>query len=378
MALGMSSSHAPDGRAAASTSAAGLGYGLLAYASWGLAPIFWKALARIPAGELVAHRTIWGLATFAGLAFWRGHGPAMRAALRNPRTLRTLMLSALLLSSNWLIFIYATISGRVIEASLGYFINPLVNVLLGMLLLGERLRRMQWLSVGLASLGVLALTVQTGGLPWISLFLGVSFALYAYLRKTVAVDALPGSTVETLCMMPLAIGYLVWPGTSGHFGQSDVTTQVLLLSTGAITALPLLWFTHAARRLPLTTLGFLQYLSPTTQFLLAVLVYGESFTPAHQQGFSCIWAGLLVFSVDTWSQARSRRQAVRAARAATAEAAAVATADAAAAAAETAAVAAEAVAAAETADATAETTAAAQTAAVAANTSVDTPREPSR
>lgn len=367
----MSSSHAPDERAAAGSSAAGLGYGLLAYASWGLAPIFWKALARLPPAELVAHRTIWGLATFAGLAFWRGHGPAMRAALRNGRALRTLMLTALLLSSNWLVFIYATISGRVIEASLGYFVNPLLNVLLGMLLLGERLRRMQWVAVGLASLGVLALTVHTGGLPWISLFLGVSFSAYAYLRKTVAVDALPGSTVETLCMMPLAVGYLVWPGVEGHFGQVDVTTQVLLLSTGAITALPLLWFTHAARRLPLATLGFLQYLSPTAQFLLAVLVYGESFTPAHQQGFACIWAGLVVFSVDTWLQARTRRHALRAARAATAKATANATADAAAAATEAAAVA--------TADAAA---AAAETAAVAAETSAETliatPREPSR
>jgi chloramphenicol-sensitive protein RarD len=328
----MSSSHAPDGRAVASTSAAGLGYGLLAYASWGLAPIFWKALARIPATELVAHRTVWGLATFAGLAFWRGHGPAMRKALGDARTLRTLVLAALLLSSNWLIFIYATVSGRVIEASLGYFINPLVNVLLGMLLLGERLRRVQWVSVGLATLGVLALTLRTGGVPWISLYLAVSFALYGYLRKTVAVDALPGSTVETLCVAPLGLAYLVWLGADGHFGRVDVTTHALLLATGAITALPLLWFTHAARRLPLSTLGFLQYLSPSVQLLLAVVLYGESFTRAHQQGFGCIWAGLVVFSLDSWRQARSRRQAARAARA-TAEAAAVATAEAAAAAA---------------------------------------------
>jgi chloramphenicol-sensitive protein RarD len=367
----MSSSHAPDGRAAAGPSAAGLGYGLLAYASWGLAPIFWKALARIPAFELVAHRTVWGLVTFAGLAFWRGHAPAMRAALRNARTLRTLVLSALLLSSNWLIFIYATVSNRVLEASLGYFINPLVNVLLGMLLLGERLRRLQWLSVGLAALGVLVLAMQTGGVPWISLYLAVSFALYGYLRKTVAVDALPGSTVETLCVAPLGLAYLVWLGSDGNFGHVDVTTQALLLATGAITALPLLWFTHAARRLPLSTLGFLQYLSPTVQLLLAVLRYGEPFTRAHQQGFGCIWAGLVVFSLDSWSQARSRRHAARAARAATAEAAAVATAEAAAAAAETAAAAA-----ATGADPPAGATPGA--ARDAARPPLDTPHEPSR
>lgn len=364
----MSSSHSPDGRAAASASAAGLGYGLLAYASWGLAPIFWKALARIPPGELVAHRTVWGLATFAGLAFWRGHGPAMRAALGNARTLRTLVLSALLLSSNWLIFIYATVSNRVIEASLGYFINPLVSVLLGMLLLGERLRRVQWVSVGLAALGVLALATRTGGVPWISLYLAGSFALYGYLRKTVAVDALPGSTVETLCVAPLGLAYLVWLGSDGHLGHVDVSTQILLLATGAITALPLLWFTHAARRLPLSTLGFLQYLAPTVQLFLAVVSYGEPFTRAHLQGFGCIWAGLLVFSLDSWSQARSRRQAARAARAATAEAAAeaaaVTTAEAAA------------VATAEAAAAAAEAAAAAAEAAAAATAPVDTPRDP--
>ncbi len=311
----MSSAQASDERLAARQTAVGLGYGLLAYTSWGLSPIFWKAMSGIPALELVAHRTVWALVTFASLAFWRGQAGAMRAALRNPRILRTLVLTSLLLSSNWLIFIYATINNRVVEASLGYFINPLVNVFLGMLLLGERLRRVQWLAVGLAAVGVVVLALRTTGVPWIPLFLAGSFALYGYLRKTVAVEALPGSTLETLCVLPIGVGYLVWLGPSNHFGHVDVITHVMFLATGAVTALPLLWFAHAARRLALTTLGFLQYLSPSTQLVLAVAVYGESFTTSHQQSFAFIWAGLLVFSIDSWFQARSRRQALRAARA---------------------------------------------------------------
>jgi chloramphenicol-sensitive protein RarD len=316
----MSAPQESDERPAAGQAAVGLGYGLLAHVSWGLAPIFWKALAGKPALELVAHRTVWGLVTFGALAFWRGQAGAMRAALRTPRIRRTLVLTSLLLSSNWLLFIYATIHDRVIEASLGYFMTPLVNVCMGMLLLGERLRRVQWLAVGLAAAGVLSLALRTTGVPWIALCLATSFALYGYLRKTVAVEALPGSALETLYVAPIGLAYLLWLGSSGHFGRADATTHVLLLATGAVTALPLLWFTHAARRLTLTTLGFLQYVSPSLQFALAVAVYGEPFTPAYQLAFSLIWAGLLVFSLDSWYRARSRRQALRAARAETADA----------------------------------------------------------
>lgn len=313
--MAMSEPEASDEQRAARQAAAGLGYGVLAHSCWGLAPMFWKALAAIPSLELVAHRTVWGLITFATLAFWRGHARAMRAALRTPRIMRTLVLSSLLLAGNWLVFIYATVSDRVIEASLGYFINPLANVVLGMLLLGERLRRAQWLAVGLATAGVVVLATRAAGVPWIPLFLATSFALYGYLRKTVAVDALPGSTLETLCMVPLGLGYLVWLGPQGSFGHADVGTHALLVGMGVITALPLLCFTLAARRLTMTTLGFLQYIAPSAQFLLAVAVYGEPFTPVRQQSFGLIWAGLLVFSVDSWYRARSRRQALRAARA---------------------------------------------------------------
>jgi chloramphenicol-sensitive protein RarD len=319
MASGVSAAPSSDEQHAARQKVVGLSYALLAYGSWGLSPIFWKLLTGIPALELVAQRTIWGLATFAGLAFWRGQGGAVRQALRTPRILRTLVLSSLLLSSNWLIYIYAIINNRVIEASLGYFINPLVSVVLGMLFLGERLRRVQWLAVGLAAIGVLVLAMRTTGVPWIPLWLAVSFALYGYLRKTVPVDALPGSTIEALCVTPIGVAYLVWLGPAGHLGHVDVTTHILFVATGAVTALPLLWFTHAARRLTLTTLGFIQYSSPSLQLLLAVAVYGEEFTPARQQSFAFIWAGLLVFSVDSWRHARNRR--LLASRAAAAEAA---------------------------------------------------------
>lgn len=298
-------------------STAGLAYGVLAYASWGLAPLFWKTLAGLPAIEILAHRAVWALLTMGGLLLLRGRLAELQKALRDPRALRTLALTGALLSVNWLLFIHATLTDRVLQASLGYFINPLVSVLLGMLLLGERLRPVQWVSVALAAAGVVMLAAQAEGLPWISLVLAGTFGLYGYLRKVVAVEALPGSTLETALMAPLGLGYLVFLELdgSGHFGHADTATHALLVATGLVTALPLLWFAHGARRLTLATLGFLQYLAPTMQLLLAVLIYGEPFTSVHQRSFGLIWAGLLVFSLESWHQARQRRQARRAARA---------------------------------------------------------------
>lgn len=298
-------------------STVGLAYGVLAYLSWGVAPIFWKALAHVSSTELLAHRAVWTLLTMLGLLLLRRRLAELRLALSNPRVLRTLVLCGALLAVNWLVFIHATLTDRVLHASLGYFINPLVSVLLGMLLLGERLRPAQWLSVGLAAAGVLMLATQAEGLPWIALVLAISFGLYGYLRKVAAVEALPGSTLEIAVMVPAGLGYLAWLSLAGrgHFGQADTITHLLLLASGPVTGLPLLWFTHGARRLTLTTLGFLQYLAPTMQLLLAVLLYGEPFTPVHQRSFGFIWAGLLVFSLESWYRARQRRRARRSLRA---------------------------------------------------------------
>lgn len=287
---------------------AGLAYGLAAYGFWGFMPIYWKHLRDLPASEILAHRIPWALLAFAGFAWWRGRLPDVAVALRDPRTRRMLIASALLLSINWLTFVYAVVTDRVLQASLGYFINPLVSVLLGLVVLRERLRPAQWAAVALAGAGVAQLAAGAGEPPWIGLVLAGSFGLYGLLRKTAPVDALPGSTVEMLVLAPLAVGFLAWlegRGT-GHLGHADAATHGLLLVSGLLTALPLLWFTNAARRLPLSSLGFLQYLAPSIQLLLAVRLYGELFTAVHTRSFVCIWAGLAIFSADLWQAARRR------------------------------------------------------------------------
>lgn len=290
---------------------AGLGYALAAYGSWAFLPAFWKLLAHVSAPELVVQRIVWAPVAF-GLIIWlRGRGDALRSAFKDRRALATLALSATLLAVNWLAFLYAVTTDRVLHASLGYFINPLVNVLLGMLLLGERMRRWQWLAVVLATCGVVLYATRTDGVPWISLVLAGSFGLYGFLRKTVRIDALPGSTVEMLLLILPAIsfGLFLEADGRGHFGHADAITHVLFVTTGAVTALPLLWFANGVRRLPLTTIAFLQYLGPSGQFLLAVFAYDEHFGPVHLASFAAIWAGLLVFSADAWRQVRASRRA---------------------------------------------------------------------
>jgi chloramphenicol-sensitive protein RarD len=207
---------------------------------------------------------------------------------------------------NWGVFIYAVATGRVLEAALGYFINPLLSVLLGMVILRERLRPLQWLAMAFACAGVVQLAVRSGGLPWIALVLASSFGLYGLLRKTAPVDALAGSTIETALMAPFGVAYLAWLHVAGRsaFTQGDLSTDALLVSAGLVTAVPLVWFTAAARRLPLATVGFLQYIAPTGQFLVGLLVFHEPFGARDLIAFGCIWAGLLVFTVDI---ARGRR-----------------------------------------------------------------------
>lgn len=278
----------------------GLAYGIGAYLFWGLIPVYWRLLREVSPAQLLAHRVIWGLVFFAAFAIARGRGPEIRVAFRDRRVRITLLVSAALLASNWLVFIYAINNGKVLQASLGYFINPLLSVLIGMLVLGERLRRLQWLALGLATIGVVRYAVVVGGLPWISLYLAASFGIYGLLRKRVRVDALPGSTLEILFMVPLALAYLTYLVVRGDgvLGNAGIGVHLLLVGTGLITMLPLLWFTNAARRLPLSTLGFLQYLAPTGQFILAVVIYEEAFPSAAFVGFAIIWTGLAVFSID--------------------------------------------------------------------------------
>lgn len=286
---------------------AGYGYGIAAYAAWGVIPIFWKYLSHVPVTELIGHRVIWAFVTFAALLWLRGRAGEITPALRHRRTLAAIALSGALLAANWLTFVHAVSTDRVLHVSLGYFINPLVSVLLGMVVLGERLRTAQWLALALAAAGVLQFAVQADGLPWISLVLAGTFGFYGLVRKTVQVDALPGSTIETCLLLPAALGYLalLHAQGQGHMFRGDAATHLLLLATGLITALPLLWFTNAARRLPLAAVGFLQYLAPSLQFVLAVALFDEVFTPVHLRGFLCIWAGLALFSFDSWQRLRA-------------------------------------------------------------------------
>ena len=279
---------------------AGLLFGLGAYLAWGVMPLYFKALAHVSALEIVAHRVIWSMVFMAALvALWR-RWPAIRAALGTGRVLITLLITTLLIGTNWLIFIYAVVSGHVLEASLGYYLNPLVNVLLGVVLLKEKLSRAQVFATLLAAAGVAVLAAGAGSGLWISLTLAATFAVYGFLRKIVAVDSLEGLSIETALLSPLALAWLVWLQADGSpaFASVTQTTDLLLVLGGAVTAIPLLMFTAAARRLPYSTLGFLQYVAPSLQFLLAVLAFGEPLTTAHLICFAAIWTALAIFSFE--------------------------------------------------------------------------------
>lgn len=283
----------------------GILHGALAYGLWGVVPAFWKLLVRVSPVETLSHRVVWGLGTLMILVAASGKVRATREAMRDRRVVLAMAGSSILLAINWGTFVYSVSANRLLEASLGYFINPLVSVALGVAVLGERLRAPQKLAIALAAAGVAALTVHLGHLPYLALVLACSFGLYGLIRKTAKVDSLAGSTLETALMTPLAIAFLVFLAArgEGQLGHASWQLHLLLVATGVVTAVPLLLFTSAARRLPLSTVGFLQYLAPTGQFLLAVLVYGEPFSSATLGAFALIWAGLAVFSYDAWRAA---------------------------------------------------------------------------
>lgn len=279
----------------------GLLYGLLAYGSWGVFPVYFKALAGVSAVEVLAHRVTWAFPMLAALVLRERHGRDIVRALTTPRTLLTLLATTALIAVNWLVYIYSVATGRILESSLGYFINPMVNVALGVVLLRERLTAPKRIAVVLAAAGVLWLTLRVGSLPWISLTLAFSFGMYGLLRKLVPVGALVGLTIETMLLFPFAVAWLGWAESTGHavFLQRGRVMDLLLMLAGPLTAIPLLWFTGAARRLPLSTLGFLQYIAPSLQFLLAVFAYREPLDGARLVAFGLIWAALAVFAFST-------------------------------------------------------------------------------
>ncbi len=290
---------------------AGFMLGIGAYALWGVMPLYFKAIDQVAPTEIVGHRIVWSLVFLAALAtLWR-KWPAIRAAATTGKVLTTLTLTALLIGANWLIFIYAVVSGHVLEASLGYYLNPLVNVLLGVVLLKERLGVAQIFATLLAAAGVAVLAAGAGTGLWISLTLAASFALYGFVRKVAPVDSLEGLSIETALLAPIALGWLIWLQQAGELGlgRFGLSVDMMLVLGGAVTAIPLLMFTAAARRLPYSTLGFLQYIAPSLQFLLAVLAFGEPLTTSHLVCFAAIWTALAIFTLDGWRSAARARAA---------------------------------------------------------------------
>jgi len=290
----------------------GILYALSAYLIWGFLPLFWKAVQVATPVEILSHRIVWSLLLLVAILGVQQRWDWLTPALRDRRTLGTFLLSALLLGINWLVYIWAVNIGHVVEASLGYFINPLVNVVFGVLFLREQMRPGQWLAVGLAALGVLYLTVTSGAPPWVGLTLAFSFASYGLLRKTARLNALEGLTFETSFLFLPALFYLLYLGGTGQgaFGTVSGSLTSLLILSGLFTALPLLLFSAGARRIPFSLVGILQYIAPTIQFLLGVYLYGEPFSPARLVGFGLIWLALALYSAETvWRKSLLRSAA---------------------------------------------------------------------
>ncbi len=280
-----------------------------AYILWGLLPIYWRVLHGVPALEILGHRVVWSLVVVTILLAARRDWRWLADVRRHPSILRLSLLTALLLSVNWLVYIWANNNGHIVEASLGYFITPLVNVLLGLLVLREHLRPGQWLAIAIAVIGVTYLTLNAGGLLWISLALALTFGLYGLLRKTARLGSLDGLAVEMSILFLPALVYLTFQEIvgAGALGHSRAIIDVFLVGAGLVTAVPLLFFAYGAKRVPLSALGILQYIAPTLQFLLGVFVYGEAFTTARLIGFSVIWVALAVYSVEGFMQIRRRQ-----------------------------------------------------------------------
>ena len=289
----------------------GLAAAAAAFTIWGLFPVYLHPLSGVPALQVIAHRVAWSCLFLMTWLLLRGQLGVLSVTLARPALLARLTVTALLISSNWLVYVWSVTHSHIVDTSLGYYINPLVNVVLGVIVLRERLNRAQWFAVGLAALAVLYLALLAGRPPWIAGTLAVSFSLYGLLRKVISVDALPGLTTETLLLMPLAVAYLLW---CQWVGSGALTTQgpgiaALLIGSGLITAIPLFLFAYGARALPYSTVGVLQYIAPTLQLLCGVVFFHERFGPALAAGFVLIWVALLIYAADGLWRARSAARA---------------------------------------------------------------------
>jgi chloramphenicol-sensitive protein RarD len=282
--------------------------GVAAYALWGLFPLYWPLLEPAGAVEILAHRIVWSLVTMAVLVVILGRAPALRRMVAERRVAVLLALAAALITVNWATYIWGVNNGHVVETALGYFINPLVTVLMGVFILGERLRPWQWVAMGVAGLAVVVLTLDYGRLPWVALVLAFSFGSYGLCKKQAGAPAIESITFETMLIGPIALGYVVWLGATGqsHFTGHGPGHTVLFITTGVVTAVPLICFGGAAIRVPMVTLGLLQYLTPTLQFLLGVFYFHEDMPAGRWIGFVLVWVALVMFTVDSVRHQRRR------------------------------------------------------------------------
>ncbi len=289
----------------------GVLFGISAYLIWGFFPIYFKTIQVVPAAQILFHRIAWSFILLLFLIVVRGQWHGLRSAIRGPKMLVTYIIAACLLAINWLTYVWGVNAGYVVETSLGYFINPLVSVALGVVILKERLRATQWLPIGLAAVGVLYLTVQLGAPPWIALVLAFSFGLYGLMKKISPLGSLYGLTLETGILFLPAVGYLLYVEFQGYgaFGHVGPLNNLLLVLAGLFTTTPLLMFSSAARSIPLSLLGLLQYIAPTCQFLLGVLLYKEPFTQVQWIGFGIIWLALLLYTTEGFIVRRRRMRA---------------------------------------------------------------------
>jgi len=285
----------------------GLFYCIATYAWWGISPNYFKLVSHVPPGVVLCHRVVWSAALLAVLLSATQQWGEVRAIMRNRRLMLWLVATTVFIAINWLVFIFAISKGRLMESSLGFFMNPLVMVLLGVVFLSEQLRRLQWVAVGLAAAGLVYLSLSHGGLPWISIVLSMAFCFYSLIRKKIAVGPLSGLFVETLLLAPAAIVYLFWSHTRDGAAVFNTSgTWGLLALSGPVTTIPLLWFIAAAKRLPLTTIGFMQYINPTLQLMTAVLIFGEPFGHERVVAFAVIWVAVAVFVADSVRAAKRR------------------------------------------------------------------------
>jgi chloramphenicol-sensitive protein RarD len=287
----------------------GIWYGIGAYLAWGVFPIYWKWLDTVPAIQIISHRIIWSFVLLAIVIIITRQGKAFRSAALSPRVVLIYLASAILLSINWLTYVWAVNAGFVVETSLGYFINPLLSVLLGVFFLREKLRPWQWAPIGLAAVGVTYVAITYGQFPWIALTLACSFGIYGLIKKAAPLGSLYGLTLETGLLFLPAVGFLIVMEMrgGGAFLRSGPVPDLLMVGAGVVTTIPLLMFASAAQRIPLSTVGVLQYITPTMQFLLGVLLYHEPFNRFHLIGFSIVWVALIFFWLEGFLAGRRRR-----------------------------------------------------------------------